>query len=355
MRKWLALMLAVCMLFGQFAYAEDATTQTEEPYGELGYDDEISNYAHIEWVERGVIPSASGDRYDELIESDDMYIHESVAADGIVDVMNRSFAPVENRDEPQAALAEMARTASASARPESEVSSSEIANFEIVEDAKKGDATGSLCYRASWQTGANEDLREHRALIAILFETTLIYKIGVSADHFEEYEQQIQDVFDGLQIEFVLNPKSNEDLSMINDTLYGVISAEEIRTVDFGYEENTLDVSKIANALSAWTGLSFAIEYTYDDEKGGYIIDWLPESSLIAGPPDPQSEEFFFYDVDTLSWFMMNSLCKTIEMTMGDQAVYYTVSGEALDLPNINFSLPMDVPFQSCGDARVVS
>lgn len=41
----------------------------------------------------------------------------------------------------------------------------------------------------------------------------------------------------------------------------------------------------------------------------GLAVDWAKDSTLVAGLDDrAQKEEFFMYDVESLSWFMMDSL-----------------------------------------------
>ncbi len=91
--------------------------------------------------------------------------------------------------------------------------------------------------------------------------------------------------------------------------------------------EGELTVNVLADGLSTLTGLNFGInsyELGYD-----YVdVDWAADSTLIAGLGDePQNENFFFYDAESLRWFMMDSLWMTITQNMGAEAVYYTMDG----------------------------
>ena len=48
----------------------------------------------------------------------------------------------------------------------------------------------------------------------------------------------------------------------------------------------------------------------------------------MAGLDDrEQKEEFHFYDIDSLRWFMMDSLYSTLTANLGEVEVYYTMDG----------------------------
>jgi hypothetical protein len=117
---------------------------------------------------------------------------------------------------------------------------------------------------------------------------------------------------------------------MITGTLYGPYSDEYILEMDFGYEAGTCTPAKIADALSAWTGLNYDITYTADEEA--VYIDWTASSSLATGQPaEEQLEDFTFYDAYTLRWFMLNSMASTVLANMDVQDVYYSVDGGDLN------------------------
>ncbi|MDR1442479.1 MAG: hypothetical protein LBJ02_08875 [Bifidobacteriaceae bacterium] len=91
-----------------------------------------------------------------------------------------------------------------------------------------------------------------------------------------------------------------------------------------------LNPGELAEALSGLTGLEFAIAYQNGDSAESFMIGWLGESSLITGqPPEPQDEEFRFFDADSLRWFMLDSLRATLMANFGDGIEVYYLSAEA--------------------------
>ncbi len=106
-------------------------------------------------------------------------------------------------------------------------------------------------------------------------------------------------------------------------------------------------IGLLGRGLSDLTGLDFLVEGRIED--GAVYVDWQPESTLVAGLDDRvQREDFFFFDVDTLSWFMMDSLYATICQNTGLDTVYFTMNGgEALALPNLSAvrEFPADIPY----------
>lgn len=124
----------------------------------------------------------------------------------------------------------------------------------------------------------------------------------------------------------------NNDGDVLVGTLFTVFSQYDILEHDFGYVDGSLTAERIAEALSALTGLNFEITSQYDAENNILRIDWAPSSSLALGEPaDPQLEEFFFYEADSLRWFMLNSLSRTIRENIGEVDIFYTVNGEDLN------------------------
>ncbi len=105
---------------------------------------------------------------------------------------------------------------------------------------------------------------------------------------------------------------------------------------------------QLASELSAWSGLDFTLNaMTVETDK--VTVDWAKTSTLVAGLDDrAQKEEFFFYDFDSLCWFMMDSLWQTVLENMGVSEVYYTMDG-GKDLVIENFAsvemFPKDVPY----------
>ncbi len=78
------------------------------------------------------------------------------------------------------------------------------------------------------------------------------------------------------------------------------------------YEYNgELTVEVLADGLSDLTGLDFFVS-AYRDESE-ISIDWAKNSTIIADLDDrEQKDEFRFNDADSMRWFMMDSLWRTV-------------------------------------------
>ena len=112
-------------------------------------------------------------------------------------------------------------------------------------------------------------------------------------------------------------------------------------------------IELLAEGLSMLTGLDFFV--SGELTEAGVVVDWHGDSTLVAGLDDRvQRTDFFFYDVDSLNWFMMDSLYATIRKNVGEVDVFYTMEGGApLSLPNMSTSpvLPTDAPYARSGSA----
>lgn len=138
-------------------------------------------------------------------------------------------------------------------------------------------------------------------------------------------------------------------------TLYVDFSAGSVEnyaeTRDVGYT-GELDAQCLSDLLSELTGLDFAIEATVLD-NGDIVVDWQPEATLIGGLGDrEQNDDYHFYESESLAWFMLDSLARTIRanIDMGGGELYYTQNGgEQLIVPGLPewaVFLP-DVPYMS--------
>ena len=114
-----------------------------------------------------------------------------------------------------------------------------------------------------------------------------------------------------------------------------VVSHMESYDVDYTGE---LDAGRLADMLSEMTGLDFIIDVTMQG-TGNMVVDWQPESTLISGIGDRvQHEEFYFENDESLGWFMLDSLARTIwgNMDTGEGELYYTMNGgEQLVVPGM--------------------
>ncbi|WP_027398454.1 hypothetical protein [Anaerovorax odorimutans] len=120
----------------------------------------------------------------------------------------------------------------------------------------------------------------------------------------------------------------------------------EFQTHSFKYS-GKLTAKTLAKGLSQLTGLDFIITVSNKDEN--IYIDWAQDSTLIANLDDrEQYEEFFFFDCDSMRWFMMDSLWRTLKENLGVENVYYTMNGGkdlVFDALYPIKEFPADVPY----------
>ena len=121
---------------------------------------------------------------------------------------------------------------------------------------------------------------------------------------------------------------SGQEITLVADFSNGSELAEEfdlIQTETGIAEEATPEA--MAQALSEWSGLDFTLN-SAAVEEGAVTVDWAADSTLVAGLDDrEQKEEFSFHDIDSLRWFMMDSLYSTLTANLGEVEVYYTMDG----------------------------
>lgn len=123
---------------------------------------------------------------------------------------------------------------------------------------------------------------------------------------------------------------------------------EQVKQYEYGYS-GRLYPDILAEGLTNLTGLNFAINSS-ESYKDGILVDWAANSTLVAGLDDrEQKQDFFFYDADSLSWFMMNSMAMTIQKNFEVENVYFSMDGgKDLSLPRLSNStniFPKDVPY----------
>lgn len=132
-----------------------------------------------------------------------------------------------------------------------------------------------------------------------------------------------------------------------NDILYAVFSAENVKEYPIEYSGAKKTAEELAHELTELTGLDFTI--TASKTEDGLIVDWAADSTLVAGPGNrEQKEEFVFYDYDSMSWFMMDSLCRTLTKNLNAENIYYTMNGgRELSLEKMSpaIIIPADAPY----------
>ena len=131
------------------------------------------------------------------------------------------------------------------------------------------------------------------------------------------------------------------------DILYAVFSAEDVKEYPIEYTGAKKTAGELAHELSELTGLDFTI--TASQAEDGWIVDWSADSTLIAGLDDrEQKKEFHFFDADSLRWFMMDSLWRTLTENLNAEKVYYTMDGGMElafeELYPVN-EFPSDIPY----------
>lgn len=110
------------------------------------------------------------------------------------------------------------------------------------------------------------------------------------------------------------------------DILYAVFSAEDVKEYPIESIGAKKTAEKLAQELTELTGLDFIITASKTDDS--WIVDWAADSTLIAGLDDrEQKEEFHFFDQDSLRWFMMDSLWRTLTENLNVENIYYTMDG----------------------------
>ena len=131
------------------------------------------------------------------------------------------------------------------------------------------------------------------------------------------------------------------------DTLYAVFDAQTIQEYSIEYTGAKKNAKELAAELTELTGLDFTITVSETDD--GLIVDWAADSTLVSGPDSrEQKEEFVFYDYDTMSWFMMDSLWRTLTENLDTENIYYTMDGgKTLTLEKMSpaIIIPSDTPY----------
>ena len=139
--------------------------------------------------------------------------------------------------------------------------------------------------------------------------------------------------------------------ALIGDMTCGSGSEEKMRQNTY-YSYSEITPENLAEGLSAWTGLEFAVTVTHG-ENGGMSVDWAADSTLVAGLDGrEQKDEFYMSDADTMRWFMMDSLWRTLAENYSVTEIYYTMEGGAeLRLEGLSpvSAFTLDTPYMGSG------
>lgn len=136
-------------------------------------------------------------------------------------------------------------------------------------------------------------------------------------------------------------------------TLYIGTKAEGFNEYPMTYEGD-LTAEKLIQSIADLTGWDLTLAEDVISGKGGMSVCLSSESALFTGPPDPQKEEFYMYDVGQLAETILDSIQKTLQMGFtgegGDPDAldiwYYMEGDQPLELPILGLSWPIDQPYQ---------
>ena len=109
-------------------------------------------------------------------------------------------------------------------------------------------------------------------------------------------------------------------------------------------------VKHLLSELSNLTGWNLDASEIYVG-KGGVTISWADTCALYTGPAEPQKDEFHMYDVNQLTYTLLDSVKRTIQCAFSPANpdsldVWFTAAdGSALKLDNLGVTLPIDQPY----------
>lgn len=118
--------------------------------------------------------------------------------------------------------------------------------------------------------------------------------------------------------------------------------------------EGELTPEILIQGIADLTGWDLTLAEAVTSGKGGMSVCLANTSSLFAGPPDPQKDEFHMYDAEQLAETILDSIQKTLQegftLEGGDPDtldIWYYMEGEQpLELPDIGRFWPIDQPYQ---------
>ena len=121
-----------------------------------------------------------------------------------------------------------------------------------------------------------------------------------------------------------------------------------------GKDSSDLTPELLIRGISDLTGWDLSLADAVTTGKGGMTVSFAKTSSLFAGPPDPQKEEFFVFDAEDLAHTILDSVQKTLQRNFTGEGgnpdaldIYYcTENDEPLVLDNIGRSWTLDQPYK---------
>lgn len=109
---------------------------------------------------------------------------------------------------------------------------------------------------------------------------------------------------------------------------------QSVQQVTYEYT-GKLSPEVLIQGLSDTSGLDFFADVTQTDQA--ITVDWKANSTLLQGLDERvQKDGYFFYDTQSLDWFMLDSMWQTLSKNYNTTEIYYTMDGgQKLDVPEL--------------------
>lgn len=93
----------------------------------------------------------------------------------------------------------------------------------------------------------------------------------------------------------------------------------------FPYDLGT-DPEEVIEQLAQLTGWDLSLSQPPTAKGEGLAVSFAPESSLFAGPPDPQKDAFHVFDAQDLVYSILDSVSASLQSVCGISEVYFTAA-----------------------------
>ncbi len=154
--------------------------------------------------------------------------------------------------------------------------------------------------------------------------------------------------------------ESSADSSLGGDNTENTVMSKPILYIgndEAGYKEYPLELDyevtpqMLIFEMSKLTGWNIDLADHVTSGKGGMTVCFAKTCALFVGPPEPQKDEFFMHDVDTLAHTLLDSIKKTLQMNFAEAAdgldIYYCMEGDKpLSIDGIQRTWPLDEPYK---------
>ena len=118
--------------------------------------------------------------------------------------------------------------------------------------------------------------------------------------------------------------------------------------------EGEVTAEKLIDEIETLTGWNLDLADGVTSGKGGMTVCFANTSSLFVGPPEPQKDEFFMYDMESLAHTILDSVKKTLQenfvMSSGNPdslGIYYCMEGDQpLEISSIDKSWSLEEAYE---------